>query len=187
MTDHTGDKRFDKAQEETAVDCAVSLSVEAASERLRELADDVDERLQSVTEAALRAEFERARSRAIRIYECAVLGAGLHDDDPDVIRGLEDVEREAAELWGDIQVHNNVLAQHELQQLQHQGQVKGQQQAAFVAPTDPTSQQETMQRLFESRIISKLAGSTVAPKMTDGASSSTAVGSKSSPCHSRPQ
>lgn len=162
-------------EEEETGNPAVSSAVEAALERLQELADDVENRPHSVTGAALRAEFDKARARAMKIFERAVL-ARLHADDPDVVRGRELVEREAAELWDRMQGHNNLLIRQELQQLHLQGQ--GLHQAAFVARMNPTPQQETMQRLFEAKSVSKLAGSTVAPKTTKGKILSTAADPK---------
>lgn len=97
MADHPGENTADGAEEEeTGGDPAVSFAVEAALGRLQELEDDVDVRPHSVTATVLWEEFQKGRTRAINIFERVVTSAGLHDDnDLDVIRGREEVEREA--------------------------------------------------------------------------------------------
>ena len=140
--DTSDDDSIEVEFEEAMRAAMIGAAVTCARARLLELENRVVQNQdQAEEEAELLERFEEARAGALMIFDLGI--EGLHHDATDVLEARQGVKDRAAELWHDIQGHNNTLEQ---------------QQQALAARIDTTSQQTTMERLLEAKSSSKLTG-----------------------------
>ncbi len=90
----------------------IEAAVTCARARLLELENRVAENQdQAEEEAELLERFDEAKTGALMIFDLGI--EGLHHDATDVLEARQEVEAAAAELWNDIQDHNNGLLQQQ--------------------------------------------------------------------------